>query len=71
MLFGHKRRIHDAVQNISGVSVRQEIKIRDKGNYTRKEIYEARDQSSLTRQQFYLQRLEHAEINEVVEVGRV
>ena len=71
MLFGHKKRINDAINNTSGVSVRQEIKIRDTKKYTRKEIYESRDRSGLTRQQFYLQRLEDAEINEVVEVGYV
>ena len=69
LLFGHKKRIHDAVHNLSGVSVRQEINIADAKMYTRKEIYEARDRSGLTRQQFYLQRFENAEIKEVVEVG--
>jgi ADP-ribose pyrophosphatase YjhB (NUDIX family) len=71
MLFGHKKRINDAIRDISGVSVRQEIRIRDKRNYTRQEIYQARDQSGLTRQEFYLQRLEQAEIHEVVEVGNL
>lgn len=69
MLFGHRTRITDAINHTNGVSVRQEVKIQDARNYTRKEIYEARDQSGLTRQQFYLQRLAGAEINEVVEVG--
>jgi 8-oxo-dGTP diphosphatase len=71
MLFGHKKRIEDAIEEINGVSVRQEIRIQDTRNYSRKEIYAARDQSGLARQQFYLQRLEQAEINEVVEVGNV
>ncbi len=52
-----------------GVSVRQEIKISDTKTYTRKEIYETCDRSGLTRQQFYLQRLEDAEMKEIVEVG--
>jgi len=69
MLFGHKKRISDAINNRNGMSVRQENNVRDKKIYTRKEIYEARDRSGLTRQQFYLQRLEGADINEVVEVG--
>jgi hypothetical protein len=69
LLFGHKRRIYDAINDLSGLSVRQEIRIADMKSYTRKEIYEARDRSGLTRQQFYLQRFEEAEINEVVEVG--
>lgn len=69
MLFGHKKRVQDAIGSLRGLSVRQEIKIQDPRMYTRREIYEARDRSDLTRQQFYLQRLEEAEINEVVEVG--
>jgi len=68
MLFGHKKRINDAIHRISGVSVRQEINIQDP-KYTRKELYEMRDRSGLSRQQFYLQRLEQAETSEVVEVG--
>jgi len=71
MLFGFKKRIQDAVSNVSGVSVRQEIKLQDPKVYTRQEIYTARDRSELTRQQFYLQRLEQAEIIEKVEVGNV
>jgi hypothetical protein len=71
MLFGHKKRIRDAINDASGVSVRQEIKIQDSKQYTRKELYEARDRSGLPRQQFYLQRLEGAEINEVVEVSDI
>jgi 8-oxo-dGTP diphosphatase len=71
MLFGHKKRIRDAINDASGVSVRQEIKIQDSKQYTRKELYEARDRSGLSRQQFYLQRLEGAEINEVVEVSNI
>jgi len=68
MLFGHKKRISDAINHAHGVSVRQEMKIEDSKQYTRKEIYTARDRSGLTRQQFYLQRLAGAEINEAVEV---
>ena len=69
MLFGHKKRISDAVNDRSGMSVRQATQIKDTKQYNRKEIYEARDRSGLTRQQFYLQRLAGAEIKEIVEVG--
>jgi len=69
MLFGHRKRVNDVINYANGVSVRQEINILDKTNYTRKEIYEARDRSGLSRQQFYLQRLDGAKIREVVEVG--
>jgi len=68
MLFGHKRRTEDAINQISGVSVRQELKMQDPKS-TRKELYEMRDRSGLTRQQFYLQRIEQAEITEKTEVG--
>ena len=71
MLFGHKKRISDAINNASGVSVRQEIETPDAKTYTRKELYELRDRSGLTRQQFYMQRFEQAKIIEMVEVGHV
>lgn len=71
LLFGHKKRIQDAIHHRSGLSVRQEIKIADTTSFTRQEIYAARDRSGLTRRQFYLQRFENAEINEIVEVGNV
>jgi len=71
MLFGHKKRIEDAIKGKCAISMRQQIKLTDPKRYTRKEVYEARDQSGLTRQQFYLQRLVDAEINEVVEVGNI
>lgn len=71
LLFGHKKRIQDAIHHRSAMSVRQEIKIADTTSYSRQEIYEARDHSGLTRQQFYLDRFENAEINEIVEVGKL
>ncbi|HLO17904.1 MAG TPA: hypothetical protein VK206_23950 [Anaerolineales bacterium] len=36
---------------------------------TQRELYELRDKSGLSRQEFYLQMVENAEIKEVVEVG--
>lgn len=69
MLFGHRKRISDAIHHASGVSVRQQINLADTTQYTRQEIYTLRDRSGMTRQQFYLQRFEQAEITEVVEVG--
>jgi ADP-ribose pyrophosphatase YjhB (NUDIX family) len=70
LLFGHRRRINDAINHTNGVSVRQELKVRDTKQYTRKELYEARDRSGLTRQQFYLGRFVDGGINETVEVGK-
>jgi 8-oxo-dGTP diphosphatase len=71
MLFGHKKRIQDAINDVKGTSVRQELKIQDPKQYTRKELYELRDRSGLSRQRFYLQRFEKAEIIEKVEVRNV
>jgi ADP-ribose pyrophosphatase YjhB (NUDIX family) len=68
LLFTEKKRIHDAVSNSSGFSVRQEIAGAEKTRYTRKELYELRDRSGMSRQQFYFQRFGQAEIREVVEV---
>lgn len=69
LLFGHRKGITDAINHTNGVSVQQEIKTKDPKQYTRKELYEARDRSGLSRQRFYLQRLAESEIKEVVEVG--
>lgn len=71
MLFGHPKRISDAIHNASGVSVRQEIKLENKTQYTRNEIYALRDRSGMSRREFYSQRFEHSDITEVVEVGAV
>jgi hypothetical protein len=67
---GHTRRIQDAVTGASGVVVLQEINfpaMPDK--ITRKELYKLRDQSGLSRQEFYLRMVENAAIKEVVEVN--
>jgi ADP-ribose pyrophosphatase YjhB (NUDIX family) len=69
LLSGHKKRISDAINHANGVSIRQEIKARDPKQYTRKELYEARDRSGLSRLQVYANRLAESEIIEVVEVG--
>ncbi len=67
---GHKRRIKDVIEGASGVVVLQEINLpamQDK--ITQKELYKLRDQSGLSRQEFYLQMVEHAEIREIEEFG--
>jgi ADP-ribose pyrophosphatase YjhB (NUDIX family) len=67
---GHKRRIKDAIEGASGITVLQEINSPTwPGKITRKDLYELRDRSGLSRQEFYLKLVENAEINEVVEVG--
>ena len=69
LLFGHKRRILDAIHQVGGIAVRQELKLSMEDKPTRQELYSLRDQSGMSRQQFYLQRIGGAGINEVVEVG--
>jgi ADP-ribose pyrophosphatase YjhB (NUDIX family) len=66
---GHQRRIKDALEGASGVVVLQELNLPampDK--ITRKELYELRDRSGLSRQEFYLQMIGNAEIKETDEV---
>jgi len=68
LLFGHKKRIEDAINDVNGIAVRQELNL-DGEKPTRKELYTLRDQSGLSRQEFYLKRIARAEIRETVEVG--
>jgi len=66
---GHKRRIKDAMEGARGIVVAQDInspKMPDK--IRGKELYELRDKSGLSPQEFYIHMMEHAEIKEVVEV---
>jgi hypothetical protein len=55
--FGHKKADHRRAQSISGISMRQKIKGPDRKRLARREPYEWRDQSGLSRQEFYLQQL--------------
>lgn len=67
---GHKRRIQDAIEGVSGAVVLQEIKLPEVPHeLTRKELYELRDSSGLPRQEFYLQMVDRAEVKETVEFG--
>jgi len=70
ILFGHQQRIADAIVNISGIAMKQELNLPDENKLTRKELYELRDRSGLSRQKFYLERIARAEIREIVEVGK-
>jgi ADP-ribose pyrophosphatase YjhB (NUDIX family) len=69
LLFGHRRRILDAIHEVSGIAVKQELNLLEESKPTRQELYALRDQSGLPRQQFYLDRIARAQFNEVVEVG--
>jgi 8-oxo-dGTP diphosphatase len=68
VLFGHKKRIEDALNDVHGIAVRQELNMPDTEKPTRKELYALRDQSGLSRQEFYLKRIARAEIREIIEV---
>jgi hypothetical protein len=66
---GHKKRIEDAIAGVSGTVVLQEISVPTfPEKLTRKELIELRDQSGLSRQEFYLQMIELAELKEKIEL---
>ncbi len=69
LLFGHKQRIDDAIHQVTGIAVKQEMSTPANDRPSRKEFYGLRDQSGLSRQEFYLKRISQAEIKEIVEVG--
>jgi ADP-ribose pyrophosphatase YjhB (NUDIX family) len=66
--FAHKKRIADAFHGKSGMSVKQEIKTIGSVVADRNELYALRDQSGLSRLQFYLERIEGSETKETIEV---
>ena len=66
--FAHKKRIADAFNGKSGISVKQEIKTSYEVVTDRDKLYTLRDQSGLSRKQFYLERIEGSETKETVEV---
>jgi ADP-ribose pyrophosphatase YjhB (NUDIX family) len=67
---GHKRRIQDAIEGVSGMAVLQEIDLpKMPEQFSRKELLERYTKSGLSRQEFYLQMVDDAELKEVVEVG--
>ncbi len=69
---GQKRRIEDALAGVSGVAVLQEFKLPEmpKG-LSRKELIELRDNSGLSRQDFYMRMFEQAELTETTEVSGI
>jgi 8-oxo-dGTP pyrophosphatase MutT (NUDIX family) len=67
---GHKRRIEDAISGVCGITVLQEFTLPNASeNRTRDELMDMRDRSGLSRQDFYLQLFERAELKEIVEVA--
>jgi ADP-ribose pyrophosphatase YjhB (NUDIX family) len=66
---GHKKRIKDAIDGISSTVVLQQIRLPAlPAKSTRKEWFELYKKSGLSRQEFYLQMVEGADVKEVVEV---
>ena len=67
---GHEKRINDAISGVCGTAVLQEFTMPEmpKG-LSRKELIELRDASGLSRQGFYLQLFEKAELKETVELA--
>jgi ADP-ribose pyrophosphatase YjhB (NUDIX family) len=66
---GHKRRIQDAIDGVSGAVVLQEFRLPAvPGEFSRKTLTEQFLKSGLSRHEFYLQMVENAEISEIDEV---
>lgn len=66
---GHKRRIKDAIEGVSGAVVLQEYKLPAMPeNFSRKELIARYIKSDLSRQEFYLQIVENVEIKEALEI---
>ena len=69
---GHKRRIEDVVKGAGGgICVTQDLNLPNFPQVSRQELYDLRDQSGLSRQDFYLQMLDGASVKEDIEVGNV
>ncbi|HET9588775.1 MAG TPA: NUDIX hydrolase N-terminal domain-containing protein [Anaerolineales bacterium] len=66
--FAHKKRIADALNSSSGMSVKQELQSPDGVTVDRQTLYALRDRSGLPRQRFYLQQIEGAQTSETVQL---
>lgn len=67
---GHKRRIQDAIDGVSGAVVLQEFNLPAMpGKFSRRDLMERFMESGLSRQAFYLQMVENAETKEMEELG--
>jgi len=66
---GHKRRIEDAISGVTGITVLQEFDLPTmKEKLTRNELIQLRENSGLSRQDFYIKLFENAEVKETMEV---
>jgi 8-oxo-dGTP pyrophosphatase MutT (NUDIX family) len=69
---GHKKRIEDVISGLGGsICVTQEINLPNFPKTDRKGLYDLRDNSGLSRQDFYLQLIDGANYEEKVEIGDV
>ena len=69
---GHQRRIQDAISGVGGgVCVSQEFILTTYQKIDRKGLYDLRDNSGLTPQEFYLQLINNITYDEKVELGDV
>lgn len=70
LCLGHQRRIEDVFSELgSSVCVTQEIELPNFPKVNRKEPYDLRDTSGLSRQEFYLQLVAGVTLKEEIEVG--
>jgi len=68
LAFAHKKRIKDAFDGKSGMSVKQEINTGGGVIIDRDRLYELRDQCGLSPLQFYFEQIEGSETRETVEI---
>jgi ADP-ribose pyrophosphatase YjhB (NUDIX family) len=68
LAFSHKKRILDAFDGKSGMSVKQEINTSGEVISDREKLYTLRDQSGLSPLRFYFERIEGSETRETVEI---
>lgn len=68
LAFAHKKRIMDAFDGKSGMSVKQEINTSGEVIRDRDRLYALRDQSGLSPLQFYFERVEGSDTRETVEI---
>ena len=69
---GHKRRIEDVIDGVGGgFCITQDLNLPNYPRVGQQELYALRDRSGLSRQEFYLQIIEDAIVNEDIEVGNV
>ncbi len=71
LMFGHRQFILDALNGVGGVARAHTMTPHFKERMTRQELYEARDRSGLSRQQFYIQYLQPPSEEMRLEVGEI